>query len=93
MYGTVPTNILGFLSSAARLAATTALAFGQIVSVDAYEIDCNDILQAYPTAGNFTVFLSLVLNNTDVAAHGVNWFTNLIVEAALFDSYRFSKWE
>lgn len=84
---------LGIWANAARLSSLTALLLNQNVSFDEWEIDCNDLLSAFPTAQCFNLYLQFVINNTDVNDHKVDLTSNLIAEAALFDSYRFSKWE
>lgn len=84
---------LGQLQNAARLSSTTALASNQPISFDEWDIDCNDLISAFLGVHDFSLRATLNLNNTDAVAHKIDISCTLLVEAAIFDSYRFSKWE
>jgi hypothetical protein len=85
---------LGFTHvNAARLSAQSALLQQSPITFDEWEIDCNDLLTAYPTAQTLILQAYMTLNDTGVAPKQVDTQVNFKATAAQFSNYRFDKWE
>jgi hypothetical protein len=90
------------LLSAARFGSLTALASGNQISFDQWEVDCNDLLQMTFPQGppganpgpyqNFALYETIVINDTGGATNA-DIFASLEISAADFNSTHFDKWE
>jgi len=83
----------------ASLSTTTALAANQLISIDDFVVDCDD-LQSLASAGSglgsfnsFQVLLRFMINNTGVALWTAGIPATWEYVWADYNSYRFDKWE
>ena len=74
-------------------APVSGLAAGKGVMWEPWEVDCDDILQAVPTAQNFMLFMAFMVMNPDTAAYKFQFLQTLTSEAALFPATRPSVWK
>ena len=82
----------------ATFGTTTALAANQLVTIDDFIVDCNDLLQMgrggpLGQFSSFEILLRYMINNTGVDMWTASLPTTWEYTWADYNSYRFDKWE